>query len=122
MLWYNLRIMDNRAREAPARSASLFYAEQSDFENGTLREVYPRRTVGVNMAGNEYKAGDIRVLEGLDAVRKRPGMYIGTTGVKGLHHILWEIIDNSVDEVANGYGDTVVIESDKMRGIRLRVA
>lgn len=126
MLWYNLRIMDNRAREAPARSASLFYAEQSDFENGTLREVYPRRTVGVNMAGNEYKAGDIRVLEGLDAVRKRPGMYIGTTGVKGLHHILWEIIDNSVDEVANGYGDTVTVTflddnvvkvSDNGRGI-----
>ena len=61
------------------------------------------------MAGSDYKAGDIRVLEGLDAVRKRPGMYIGTTGVKGLHHILWEIIDNGVDEVANGYGDTVTI-------------
>lgn len=62
------------------------------------------------MANQDYKAGDIRVLEGLDAVRKRPGMYIGTTGVKGLHHILWEIIDNSVDEVANGFGDTVTIE------------
>ena len=61
------------------------------------------------MAGSDYKAGDIRVLEGLDAVRKRPGMYIGTTGVKGLHHILWEIIDNSVDEVTNSYGDTVTI-------------
>lgn len=78
------------------------------------------------MANQEYKAGDIRVLEGLDAVRKRPGMYIGTTGVKGLHHILWEIIDNSVDEVANGFGDTVSIElldnnvarvSDNGRGI-----
>ncbi len=61
------------------------------------------------MAIGDYKAGDIRVLEGLDAVRKRPGMYIGTTGSKGLHHILWEIIDNGVDEVANGYGDTVTI-------------
>ncbi len=50
------------------------------------------------------------MLEGLDAVRKRPGMYIGTTGAKGMHHILWEIIDNSVDEVANGFGDTVRIE------------
>lgn len=77
-------------------------------------------------ANHEYKAGDIRVLEGLDAVRKRPGMYIGTTGSKGMHHILWEIIDNSVDEVANGYGDTVTIElldgnvarvSDNGRGI-----
>lgn len=78
------------------------------------------------MAANDYKAGDIRVLEGLDAVRKRPGMYIGTTGSKGLHHILWEIIDNCVDEVANGFGDTVRIEllddcvarvSDNGRGI-----
>ncbi|MBQ4049151.1 MAG: type IIA DNA topoisomerase subunit B [Clostridia bacterium] len=58
----------------------------------------------------DYKAEDIRVLEGLDAVRLRPGMYIGTTGIKGLHHILWEIVDNSIDEVANGYGDTIEIK------------
>lgn len=56
-----------------------------------------------------YNAGDIRVLEGLDAVRLRPGMYIGTTGVKGLHHILWEIVDNSIDEVSNGYATTVLV-------------
>ena len=62
------------------------------------------------MAEKNYNAGDIHVLEGLDAVRKRPGMYIGTTGVQGMHHILWEIIDNSIDEVANGFGDTVKIE------------
>lgn len=61
-----------------------------------------------------YNAGDIRVLEGLDAVRLRPGMYIGTTGVKGLHHILWEIVDNSIDEVSNGYASniTVTIHAD----------
>ena len=58
----------------------------------------------------DYKAEDIRVLEGLDAVRLRPGMYIGTTGIKGLHHILWEIVDNSIDEVANGYGDKIEIK------------
>ncbi len=57
----------------------------------------------------DYNAKDIRVLEGLDAVRLRPGMYIGTTGVKGLHHILWEIVDNSMDEVANGYGNQITV-------------
>ncbi|MCH5162119.1 MAG: type IIA DNA topoisomerase subunit B [Clostridiales bacterium] len=56
-----------------------------------------------------YNAGDIRVLEGLDAVRLRPGMYIGTTGVKGLHHILWEIVDNSIDEVSNGYATSITV-------------
>lgn len=57
----------------------------------------------------EYSATNIRVLEGLDAVRLRPGMYIGTTGAKGLHHILWEIVDNSMDEVANGFGTTIKV-------------
>ena len=55
----------------------------------------------------EYNAKDIQILEGLDAVRIRPGMYIGSTGTRGLHHILWEIVDNGMDEVANGYGDTI---------------
>ncbi|MDD4316538.1 MAG: DNA gyrase subunit B [Clostridia bacterium] len=64
------------------------------------------------MAG--YDSQNIRVLEGLEAVRLRPGMYIGSTGAKGLHHILWEIIDNSVDEVANKYGNRidVIINAD----------
>ena len=58
----------------------------------------------------DYGAKDIAVLKGLDAVRKRPGMYIGTTGVKGMHHILWEIVDNGMDEVLNGYGNSIEIE------------
>ncbi len=57
----------------------------------------------------EYKAEAIQILEGLDAVRVRPGMYIGSTGARGLHHILWEIVDNAIDEVANGYGDTIIV-------------
>lgn len=60
-----------------------------------------------------YGASDIVVLEGLEAVRLRPGMYIGTTGVNGLHHLLWEIVDNSVDEALNGYADTIHIVLNK---------
>ena len=61
------------------------------------------------MAEKKYDAKDIVVLEGLEAVRLRPGMYIGTTGSKGMHHLLWEIVDNAIDEIANGYGDTITI-------------
>lgn len=60
-----------------------------------------------------YNASDIQVLEGLDAVRMRPGMYIGTTGAKGLHHILWEIVDNAVDEAASGFAGKIEIILNK---------
>jgi len=59
------------------------------------------------MKEQHYDAGDITILEGLEAVRLRPGMYIGSTGTKGLHHILWEIVDNAVDEAANGFADRI---------------
>ena len=64
------------------------------------------------MAGvkkSEYTSKSIDVLEGLEAVRVRPGMYIGDTSLKGLHHILWEIVDNSIDEIANGHGNKIDI-------------
>ena len=62
---------------------------------------------------SNYESKDIVVLDGLDAVRLRPGMYIGTTGQKGLHHILWEIVDNAIDEISNGFGNKIVITLEK---------
>ena len=60
-----------------------------------------------------YQAKDITVLEGLDAVRMRPGMYIGSTGSRGLHHLIWEIVDNAIDEAANGYATEISVTLKK---------
>jgi len=59
---------------------------------------------------SNYDASNIQILEGLEAVRKRPGMYIGSTGSRGLHHLVWEIVDNSIDEALGGYANNILLE------------
>src|SRR5574344_442210 len=67
----------------------------------------------------KYDKNSIQILECLEAVRKRPGMYIGSTDKRGLHHLAWEIIDNSIDEIINGYGNKISIKINKDNSITI---
>ena len=88
------------------------------FKKGMVKHMADEKDILINEQNNpEYGADQIQILEGLEAVRKRPGMYIGTTSVRGLHHLVYEIVDNSVDEALAGFCDTISVYINKGNSI-----
>ena len=94
-----------------ASADDLEFRNPLDIEHKSTIEgfLFPKGLLGMANGSSSYNAKSITVLEGLEAVRRRPGMYIGGVDKSGLHHLLWEIVDNAVDEVMNGHATRIIV-------------
>src|SRR5947209_5574530 len=102
---------------------SLFQAKRADEETTTREVASPRselKPVAKTKKQSHYSAADIQVLEGIAAIRHRPGMYIGSTSTSGLLHLIWEALDNAVDEAVAGYGKNIWVSVDRDGWVMVR--
>jgi DNA gyrase/topoisomerase IV subunit B len=94
---------------APSMTNPANSPETSDQSESSSPQPSPRSHANDGLPGDQYTSDSIQVLEGLEAIRKRPGMYVGGTGLNALHHLVYECVDNSIDEVMAGHATTVTV-------------